>query len=238
MTDTLSLGIVLNFGKLIPWIPTFIEGTILTIVISLLTVVLGSIIGLLAALMKMSHTKILNVIATIYTQVTRGVPMLVQLFLWLYGFHFIGISLPSIPAFGPVYGSREVVTTVVALGLNSGAYVCELLRGGLASIDSGQMEAGRSLGLTHGQTMKAIIIPQAVKVILPGLCNEFITMIKESSIISVVGVFDVMYTYNIVKAATYSIFEPLIVIALIYFLLTASLTALMGRLEKRLSQND
>jgi polar amino acid transport system permease protein len=100
------------------------------------------------------------------------------------------------------------------------------------------MEAGRSLGLSRGQTMKSVIIPQAIRVVLPGLGNEFIMMIKESSIVSVVGIFDVMYTSNIVKAATYSIFEPLIIVALIYFFLTFTLTALIKKLETRLNVYD
>ena len=120
------------------------------------------------------------------------------------------------------------------MGVNSGAYVCELLRGGLDSIDKGQMEAGRSLGLKRSQVMKYIILPQAIKVVLPGLGNEFIQMIKESAIVSTVGVFDVMYTSNIVKASTYSIFEPLIAIALIYFVMTNICTTLLGLLERRL----
>jgi polar amino acid transport system permease protein len=160
------------------------------------------------------------------------------LYIWLYGLPLIGISLPAISFLGNTYGSREFLTAVVALSINSGAYICELLRGGLASIDKGQMEAGRSLGLSRGQTMKSVIIPQAIRVVLPGLGNEFIMMIKESSIVSVVGIFDVMYTSNIVKAATYSIFEPLIIVALIYFFLTFTLTALIKKLETRLNVYD
>jgi polar amino acid transport system permease protein len=209
-----------------------------TIVLSLITVVLGSLLGLFATLMKQSRLKILNIIAAIYTQVIRGTPLLVQLYIWLYGLPLIGISLPAISFLGNTYGSREFLTAVVALSINSGAYICELLRGGLASIDKGQMEAGRSLGLSRGQTMKSVIIPQAIRVVLPGLGNEFIMMIKESSIVSVVGIFDVMYTSNIVKAATYSIFEPLIIVALIYFFLTFTLTALIKKLETRLNVYD
>jgi polar amino acid transport system permease protein len=199
---------------------------------------LGSLLGLFATLMKQSRLKILNIIAAIYTQVIRGTPLLVQLYIWLYGLPLIGISLPAISFLGNTYGSREFLTAVVALSINSGAYICELLRGGLASIDKGQMEAGRSLGLSRGQTMKSVIIPQAIRVVLPGLGNEFIMMIKESSIVSVVGIFDVMYTSNIVKAATYSIFEPLIIVALIYFFLTFTLTALIKKLETRLNVYD
>lgn len=226
----------LDFTSTLKWLPTFLEGTILTIVLSLLVVVLGSILGLLATLMKRSHLKWLNAIANVYTQVIRGTPLLLQLYIWLYGFPMLGFSLPAIPVLG-VYGSREFITAVVALSINSGAYVCELLRGGLESIDKGQMEAGRSLGLNQTQTMRYIIIPQAVKVILPGLCNEFIQMIKESSIVSVVGVFDVMYTQNIVKAATYRTFEPLIVIAIIYFILTSILTNVMGLVERKMNKD-
>ncbi len=229
------LGIALNFGKMIKWIPTFLDGTVVTIVLSLMTVIIGSILGLAATLMKQSQNKFLKAWAAIYTQVIRGTPLLVQLFIWLYGLPLIGLSLPAIPALGTVYGSREFITAIAALSLNSGAYVCELLRGGLNSIDKGQMEAGRSLGLSKRETMQAIIIPQAIRVIIPGLGNEFISMIKESSIVSVVGIFDVMYTSNIVKAATFSVFEPLIIVALIYFVLTFTLTLLINQIEKRLN---
>ena len=233
-----ALGIVLDFGKMVKWIPTFIDGTIVTIVLSLITVLMGSIIGLIATLMKQSQSIIFKGIAAAYTQVIRGTPLLVQLYIWLYGFPLIGLTIPAIPALGSTYGSREFLTAVVALSINSGAYICELLRGGLESIDKGQMEAGRSLGLSRGQTMRSVIIPQAIRVVLPGLGNEFIMMIKESSIVSVVGIFDVMYTQNIVKAVTYSIFEPLVVVALIYFLLTVTLTSLIKQLEKRLHAHD
>lgn len=232
------LGIVIDFSKIVKWLPTFWQGTIVTVALAIMTVIIGSLIGLLATIMKQSNFAPLRWLAKAYTQVVRGTPLLLQLFMWLYGFPIIGISISPIPLLGDVFGSREFLTAVVALSINSGAYICELLRGGLESIDKGQMEAGRSLGLSRWQTMKAIIIPQAVRVVLPGLGNEFIMMIKESSIVSVVGVFDVMYTYNIVKASTYSIFEPLIVVGIIYFLLTAGLTSLMSMLEKRMHVYD
>lgn len=238
MNNIFLLGVAMDFGKMIKWIPTFIDGMIVTVVLSLMTVFLGSIIGLVATFLQQSQKKSLKAVANIYTQVIRGTPLLVQLYIWLYGLPLIGISLPALPFLGDVYGSREFLTAVVALSINSGAYICELLRGGLESIDKGQMEAGRSLGLSRKETMKSVIIPQAIRVVLPGLGNEFIAMIKESSIVSVVGIFDVMYTSNIVKAATYSIFEPLIIVAIIYFFLTYSLTGIMKQLEKRLSVYD
>jgi len=238
MNNYYGIAMALDFSKMIKWIPTFIDGTVVTITLSLLTVFFGTILGLLAVLMKQSSHKILNIIANIYTKIIRGTPLLVQLYIWLYGMPLIGLSIPVIPSLGETYGSREFLTAIVALAINSGAYVCEVLRGGLEAIDKGQMEAGRSLGLSKRETMTSVIIPQAVRIVLPGLGNEFVAMIKESSIVSVVGIFDVMYTSNIVKAATYSIFEPLLIVALIYFVLTSILTDLMKRLEKRLSVYD
>ncbi len=229
-------AIQLDFGSMIKWLPTFLEGALLTVIISLLVVILGSMIGLIATLLKRSKFKILRFISTAYTQIIRGTPMLLQLYIWVYGLPIFGIKLPTIGFLG-VYGSRDFLTAVLALSINSGAYVCELLRGGLDAIDKGQMEAGRSLGLSQAQTMRLIIIPQAVKVILPGLCNEFIQMIKESSIVSVIGVFDVMYTQNIIKAATYRTFEPLVVIAIIYFILTTILTSIMGVIERKMNKD-
>lgn len=224
----------IDFAKLIPWTNVFIQGTIVTIVLSLITVVLGSIFGLTAAMMKQSRHRPLNRLADFYTQIIRGTPMLVQLLIWLYALPQIGIKFNSVPFLGNVYGSREFITAVIALSINSGAYICELLRGGLQSIDKGQMEAGLSLGLSRRQAMRKIIVPQAVKVVLPGLGNEFITMIKESSIVSTVGIFDVTYSSNIIKASTYSTFEPLIVVALIYLFLTFVTTQLMGIMERKL----
>lgn len=225
----------IDFTRIIDWMPTFLEGTLVTIVLSLSTVLIGSIIGLVVVLMKMSNVKPLKLIANWYTNIVRGTPMLLQLFVWLYGFPMIGLSFTGLSFLGGTYGSREFITAVIALAINSGAYVSEVLRGGLEAVDKGQTEAGRALGLSKKETMFSIIIPQAIRTVLPGLGNEFITMIKESSIVSTVGVFDVMYTSNIVKASTYSIFEPLIVVGVIYFILTYSLNGLMRLLEKRLN---
>lgn len=225
----------IDFSRIWEWMPTFLEGTVVTIVLSLSTVLIGSIIGLVVVLMKMSNVKPLKVIANWYTNIVRGTPMLLQLFVWLYGLPMIGISFTGLSFLGGTFGSREFITAVVALGINSGGYVSEVLRGGLESVSKGQTEAGRALGLSKRETMFSIVIPQAIRTVLPGLGNEFVTMIKESSIVSTVGVFDVMYTQNIVKASTYSIFEPLIVVGVIYFILTYTLSALMKILEKRLN---
>lgn len=232
----MNSSINIDFGRVWEWMPTFLEGTVVTIVLSLTTVLLGSLIGLFVVMLKMSDSKFLKSIANVYTNVIRGTPMLLQLFLWLYGFPMIGLSFSGLSFLGGAYGSREFITAVVALAINSGAYVSEILRGGLESVDKGQTEAGRALGLSRRETMFSIVIPQAVRTVLPGLGNEFVTMIKESSIVSTVGVFDVMYTSNIVQASTYSIFEPLIIVGVIYFVLTYTLSNLMRRLEKRLNK--
>lgn len=228
-------NINLDFSVIWDWMPTFLEGAMVTIVLSLSTVIIGSLIGLVVVLMKMSNFKPLNIIANLYTNIVRGTPMLLQLYVWLYGLPMVGISFSGLSFLGGTYGSREFITAIVALAINSGAYVSEVLRGGLESVDKGQTEAGRALGLSKRETMFSIIIPQAIRTVLPGLGNEFITMIKESSIVSTVGVFDVMYTNNIVKASTFRVFEPLIVIGIIYFVLTFSLSALMKHLERRLN---
>lgn len=225
----------IDFSRIWEWMPTFLEGTMVTIVLSLSTVLLGSLIGLVAVLMKQSNVKPLNWIANIYTNVVRGTPMLLQLFIWLYGFPMIGLRISGLEFLGGTFGTREFITAVIALGINSGAYVSELLRGGLESVPKGQIEAGRALGMSKRETMFSIIIPQAIRIVLPGLGNEFITMIKESSIVSTVGVFDVMYTSNIIQSSTYSIFEPLIVVGVIYYILTYSLSYLMKILERRLN---
>ena len=231
----LSGNIIIDFSRMTPWIPTFIEGTWVTLVLSLITVFLGLVIGLLVTTMRRSRIWPVSMLARGYILVIRGTPLLLQLYIWLYALPQVGITVPGFPFLGSVFGSREFATAIVALGVNSGAYVAELLRGGLDAVDKGQAEAARSLGLSNRQTMQHIVIPQALRVVLPGLGNEFIQMIKESSIVSTVGLFDVMYASNIVKASTYSVFEPLIIVALIYFVLTSVLTFIMNLVERSLN---
>ncbi len=228
-------AIIIDFSRMVKWIPTFLEGVGVTVVLSLITVIMGSIIGLVIISMRRSSICPISLFAKFYTLFIRGTPLLLQLYIWLYGLPKVGIVIPALPLAGDLFGSREFSTALVALGINSSAYVAEILRGGLEAIDKGQTEAARSLGLSSRQTMRYIIIPQAVRVVLPGLGNEFIQMIKESSIVSTVGIFDVMYSSNIVKAATFAVFEPLIIVALIYLFLTSVLTFLQRQLERKLN---
>lgn len=233
----LATSINMDFSSMTKYMSMFMEGVLMTLALSLATVVLGTLIGFIMSLLKRSQFNIwgikpLNILATIYTQVIRGTPVLLQVYLIVYGLPGIGVQLPKIAGWED---SRVFIGCVAALAINSGAYVCEIFRSGLAAIDKGQSEAGRSLGLSSKQTMRYIIVPQAIKVILPALGNELIMMIKESSIVSVVGLFDIMYTHNIVKGATLRTFEPLIIAGVIYLILTTILTTSLGLLERRLN---
>ncbi|CAK7058632.1 amino acid ABC transporter permease [Tissierella sp.] len=205
----------------------FLKGTGTTLLISLFGVIFGSLVGILLALMKLSNNKLLKGIATTYIEIVRGTPLILQIFLVYHGLPKI-IPLPS---------SRIILGTV-AVFLNSAAYVAEIIRAGIQSIDKGQMEASRSLGMPQGMAMKHIIIPQAFKNILPALGNEFIVLIKESAIISVIGVQDLMYNADTLRGITYRPFAPLIYAGIIYFIITFSLSKLLGILERRLGASD
>lgn len=235
--NNMALVIKIDFGSMWKYMPMFMQGVWMTLALSLTTVTLGTLIGFIMSLLKRAELKMLgirplNLLATLYTQIIRGTPVLLQVYLIVYGLPGIGVQLPRIPGWED---SRVFIGCVIALAINSGAYVCEIFRSGIVAIDKGQAEAARSLGLTKRQTMRYVIMPQALKVILPALGNEFIMMIKESSIVSVVGLFDIMYTHNIVKGATLRTFEPLIIAGGIYFILTTILTTGLSFLEKTLN---
>ncbi|MPM58638.1 Arginine transport system permease protein ArtQ [bioreactor metagenome] len=216
----------MDFSFLSKYYKFFLEGTQYTVLIAFFTVILGTVLGLFLSLMKLSKNKILKAIASIYIEFVRGTPILVQLYIVYYGMPAMGIDLP------------DMLAGVVTLSINSGAYVAEIIRAGINAVDKGQMEAGRSLGMTSAMTMRLIIIPQAFKNILPALGNEFITIIKESSIVSVIGIGELMYKADTVRGNTALPFEPLIVAAVIYFLLTFSLSKLLGNIERRMKAND
>lgn len=205
----------------------FLNGTLTTLTISFFGVVFGTLIGVFLALMKLSHNKILKAIASTYIEVLRGTPLILQIYLVYYGLPMVFTFLPS---------SRLFLGTLAVL-LNSAAYVAEIIRAGIQSIDKGQMEAGRSLGMSYGLTMKSIIIPQAFKNILPALGNEFIVLIKESAIISVIAVKDLMYNADTLRGITFKPFTPLIYAGIIYFIITFSLSKAIGALERRMNSS-
>ena len=188
----------------------FLTGTGYTLLLSLITVFFGSILGSVLAVLKNNRFLIVRSISTAYIEIVRGTPILLQLYIFKF-------MLPeAIPGFKP----STFVCILVALILNSAAYVSEVIRSGIEAVDKGQTEAARSLGLSKRQTMFKIVLPQAVRYILPALGNEFIMMIKETSLASTFFVGDLMTRYQVITGATFLVIEPLIIIGVIYFILT------------------
>ena len=206
----------------------YINGLGITLIVSLLSVIVGILIGLVVALVRLGAAKkgrrtILSTIADIYVDVIRGTPSVLQLMIIYFA----------------VFHSRlGYVAAVVSFGINSGAYVSEVIRGGILSVDKGQSEAGRSLGLGYKDTMRFIIIPQAVKTILPAMGNEFIQLIKETSILGYVGIMDLTKAASYVSSRTYQMFIPLIVAGIMYYLIVKCLSLLLKRFERRLRESD
>ena len=212
----------------------FLRGTRTTILISLLTVFCGSILGCLIAFMRLSKFKPLEKFASIYITVIRGTPMLVQLYIVYYQLDFI--SYPTGTLFG--VDLERALPCIIALSINSSAYVAEIIRSGVQAVDVGQMEAARSVGFSHGQAMRLVVLPQAIKNILPALGNEFVTMIKETSIIQYLGVGDLMYNNGIVVTATYNPLPCYYISAIIYLTLNIVLGKGLDLFERRMKCSD
>ncbi len=203
----------------------YLRGLGITLEVSLFAAIAGLMLGTLLALMRLSGVKPLQKIAGVYVGIIRGTPMLLQVLIINFGL------------FGSIAIDR-VIIGVIACGLNSAAYVSEIIRSGILSVDKGQTEAGRSLGLGQWQTMKLIIFPQALKTALPALCNEFITLIKETSILAYIALTELTKAGDYIRSKTYSAFTPYIVSGILYLIVTGVLTKLLGRLERRLRQGD
>ncbi len=207
----------------------YLQGLGVTIEVSIFAAVIGLVLGTIAALMKLQTTRegkptVIGRIADLYIDIIRGTPSVLQLMImW-----FIIMSKCK----------NGVLVASLSFGINSGAYVAEIIRAGILAVDSGQMEAGRSLGLSKFQTMQYIILPQAFKNALPPLCNEFITLLKETAIVGYVGMSDLTRVANQISSATYQAFMPLIGAAVIYLVVVKLLTVLFGNLERRLRQGD
>lgn len=212
----------------------FLRGTRTTILISLITVFCGAILGCLVALMRISNCKPLQAFSKLYITVIRGTPMLVQLYIVYYQLSFI--QYPS----GTIWGvdMERAIPCVIALSLNSAAYIAEVFRAGIQAVDVGQMEAARSCGMTSAQAMRFIILPQAIKNILPAIGNEFITMVKETSIIQYLGISDLMYNNGIVITATYNPLPCYYISAILYLLLNIILGKEINIFEVRLKRNE
>lgn len=206
-----------------------IKGLENTLIITFFALILGVVLGFLIAVIRSTHDKrggltILNVICKVYLTVIRGTPVLIQLMIMYY------IILVS------VY--NKILVAAIAFGLNSAAYVAEIVRSGIMSVDEGQYEAGRSLGLNYNQTMTMIILPQALKNILPALANEFITLVKETSISGYIGIMELTRGGDLIRSQTYTAFLPLFAVAGIYLVVVMILTAGVHKLEERLRSNE
>lgn len=202
-----------------------LDGLTVTLYITLGAVVLGIILGILLALLRLSRNKLASGFAKIYLTVFRGTPLLIQLLVINYVV-FSGIRIPP------------VIVAIIAFGMNSGAYVAEIVRSGILSIDNGQTEAARSLGLNQTQTMRYIILPQAFKNILPTLANEVIVLLKETSIVGYITISDLTRAGDLIRSRTFSAFMPLIGVAIVYLLMTTLLSFIFGKLERRMRAHD
>ena len=211
-----------RFDIIVNAFPLLIEGAIFTIQITVLSVALGIVIGLFVGIGRISKIKIIKWLSAVYVDFLRGTPLLVQIFL-------IYFALPVITGIK----MNPFVAAVTACSINSGAYVAEIFRAGIQSIDDGQMEAGRSLGLSWVQTMRYIIIPQAFKRVSPPLGNEFIALLKDSSLVSVIGFEVLTRRGQLVIARTYASLEIWICVALIYLVMTLSISRFVAYLERR-----
>ena len=220
---------ILNFIEDNRW-KYIVDGLKITLIVTIFAVLIGVLLGFLIAIVRTTHDKtgklkILNAICKVYLTVIRGTPVVVQLMI----IYFI--------IFGSVDISK-VLVAIIAFGINSGAYVAEIFRSGIMSIDNGQFEAGRSLGFNYAQTMMYIIMPQAFKNVLPTLCNEFISLLKETSVSGYIALQDLTKGGDIIRSRTYDAFMPLIAVALIYLIMVMILSSLVTRLERRLARSD
>ena len=210
-----------------------LKGTLLSLLIAATGVLLGVILGVIAAAGKISKNKILNAIATAYIELFRGTPMMMQI-------TFAYLALPAIISkiAGHFVRFNPLITGIIAIGINSGAYASELIRSGILGIDKGQWEAADTLGLSYKQKMSKIILPQAFKRIIPPLVSEFITLIKDSSLLSTIGVVELMKTATTIGSNYYAYIPPLTVASIIYLIINLIISSFAKKLERRLALSD
>ncbi len=222
--ENLYKEIYMNVIKDDRWL-SYLKGLGVTLEVSFFAAIVGLLLGLVLALMKMSRNGLLSRVAGAYIHLIRSTPMLLQVLIINFGI-FQSVKID------------KVVVGVIACGLNSAAYVAELIRGGILSVDKGQSEAGRSLGLSSTKTMMYIVLPQAIKTALPSLCNEFIVLIKETSILAYIALTELTKAADYIRSRTFSAFTPYIVSGLLYLVVISIFTKLVGMLERRLRQSD
>ncbi|MDN6899676.1 amino acid ABC transporter permease [Oenococcus sicerae] len=215
----------LNFSKMWPFRKIFINGLFNTLELTILALAFGIFLGLILALVKIAKLPLLGCLARFYTSIFRGTPLLVQIFLIYFGAkEVIGFNIDAFPS------------ALLSLSLNAGAYISEILRGGIQAVDGGQNEAARSLGLGYWRSMINIVIPQGLKAVLPSMVNESISLLKDTSLVSTVGMLDLMRAGMIAQGETYLAFEPFLVIAIIYYILVMILSYFSRKLERNLVQ--
>lgn len=216
-----------HFSTVAESFPYILGGTVVTLQYTLLSIFFGFMIGSISALMKLSSSNVLEGLSKFYTSIFRGTPLLVQLSL-------IYFALPQLTG----YRITAFEAGVLAFSLNSGAYVSEIIRAGIQAVDKGQFEAAAALGIPQTSMMKDIIFPQAIKNILPALVNEFVNLLKESALISIIGEADLLRRANIIAAEKYIYFEPLVAVGFIYYVLVMVFSKLATLLEQRLNKSD
>lgn len=217
----------LDFSQIVPYIPFMLEGIWVTLKFVFFAIILGSILGTVLALFKIGSAKPLRWFADAYTSIFRGTPLILQLMIIYY-------SIPQLTG----YDISPFLSAILAFGLNSSAYISEIIRAGIQAVDKGQLEAAQALGVPYGAMMKDIILPQALKNILPALMNEFITLTKESAIVSTIGYLDLMRRAQVVGADLFRNFEPLLFVGVIYWCLVMGLTVIGRMVERRLKLSD
>ena len=225
-----------NFSFLPKYLPAFVKGFEYTLLLAVVSVALAVIPALLLAMMRLSKNRFVRSISGAYIAVFRSTPLLVQLSIIYFGL-FQFINLPRYLLFGFIAINR-FVPGVVALALNSSAYVAEIFRAGILAVDKGQTEAARSLGLSQWQAMKLVVLPQAIKNILPALANELVTMVKESSICSVLGMTELIWGAKTVATTTYKTLSPYVLAALVYFIINYPASKAIEAIERRMRRGD
>lgn len=213
----------LDFSFLLEHWQDYARSAWVTLELSFFGVLFGTLLGVIMALMRISRIWPIKFVASTYIELIRGTPMLVQILIIHYGLTVVGVNLPAF------------MSGVVALTMNSSAYMAEVFRAGIQAIDKGQTEASRSLGMTNGMTLRYIILPQAFRNMLPAIGNEFIIIIKDSSLVSMIGIAEIIYTARTIQGVTFQPLAPLLVAAGLYFIITFTLANLLSWLERRLS---
>lgn len=213
----------LDFSFLLEHWQDYARSAWVTLELSFFGVLFGTLLGVFMALMRISRIWPIKFVASAYIELIRGTPMLVQILIIHYGLTVVGVNLPAF------------MSGVVALTMNSSAYMAEVFRAGIQAIDKGQTEASRSLGMTNGMTLRYIILPQAFRNMLPAIGNEFIIIIKDSSLVSMIGIAEIIYTARTIQGVTFQPLAPLLVAAGLYFIITFTLANLLSWLERRLS---